>query len=238
LTYLVSILPDVTDCGLLNHYFSVNPSQWPAARRSPITGYPVSTTGSTAGTETCVSWDAFAHTWVSPFNGFDPVVPVADLYNPVTNPTGARGSFTDGKVNVFGIDPRTGFARTVYDIVGVQYGGIDHRSSELLRQQPSRLVRDAELSLELDCRHTIRVRRHEMRRPEPHRERATSTGASPSRPLPTSGDRSRGIRRCAPGSSRMLRVRRHSQARQTPAADAARTGTPHSSSRPESSSKR
>ena len=119
---LVSILPDVTDCGLLNHYFSANPSQWPATRRSPITGYPVSTTGSTAGTETCVSWDAFAHTWVSPFNGFDPVVPVADLYNPVTNPTGARGSFTDGMVNVFGIDPRTGFARTVYDNVGVQYG--------------------------------------------------------------------------------------------------------------------
>jgi hypothetical protein len=119
---LVSILPDVTDCGLLNHYFSANPSQWPATRRPPITGYPVSTTGSTAGTETCVSWDAFAHTWVSPFNGFDPVVPVADLYNPVTNPTGARGSFTDGMVNVFGIDPRTGFARTVYDNVGVQYG--------------------------------------------------------------------------------------------------------------------
>jgi len=29
--------------------------------------------------------------------------------------------------------------------------GIDHRSSELLRQQPSSLVRDAELGLELDC---------------------------------------------------------------------------------------
>src|ERR1700730_5028472 len=71
--HLVSLLPDVTDCGLLNHYFSANPSQWPAPRRSPITGSPVSTPGSTAGTETCVSWDAFAHTWVSPFNGFDPV---------------------------------------------------------------------------------------------------------------------------------------------------------------------
>ena len=119
---LVSILPDVTDCGLLNHYFAANPAEWPAIQRSPITGYPVSTTGSTAGTETCVSWDTFAHTWVSPFNGFSPDVPVADRYNPVTNPTGARGTFTDGMVNVFGIDPRTGFARTVYDNVGVQYG--------------------------------------------------------------------------------------------------------------------
>src|SRR5271168_2457009 len=69
-----------------------------------------------------------------------------------------------------------------------------------------------------------------------HTGAATSTGASPSRPLPTSGDRSRGIRRCAPGSSRALRVRRHRQDRQTPAANAARTRTPHSSSRPQSSS--
>jgi len=115
---LVSILPDVTDCGLLNHYFAGNSAQWPAARRPPITGYPVSA----AGIETCTSWDGFAHTWVSPFNGFDAVVPVADRYNPVTNPTGARGSFTDGMVNVFGIDRRTGFAREVFDNVGVQYG--------------------------------------------------------------------------------------------------------------------
>src|SRR5712672_184938 len=48
---------------------------------------------------------------------------------------------------------------------------IDHRSSELLRQQPSSLVRDAELGLELDCRHAIGVRGHEVRGPEPHRQR-------------------------------------------------------------------
>jgi hypothetical protein len=49
--------------------------------------------------------------------------------------------------------------------------GINHRSSQLLRQQPSRLVCDAELGLELDCRHAIGVRRHEMRGPEPHCQR-------------------------------------------------------------------
>src|SRR6266576_1710307 len=49
--------------------------------------------------------------------------------------------------------------------------GINHRSSELLRQQPSRLVREAELGLELDCRHAIGVRCHEVRGPEPHRQR-------------------------------------------------------------------
>src|SRR5262249_48318440 len=72
---LVTILPDVTDCGLLNNYFNARAAQWPAPRRPPITGYPVGTIG-VIGVETCVSWDTFAHTWVSPFNGFDPVVPV------------------------------------------------------------------------------------------------------------------------------------------------------------------
>lgn len=116
---LVSILPDVTDCGLLNHYFDNDPSRWPASRRSKVDGYPVNADGTNT---TCRSWDGFAHTWVSPFNGFDPVVPVELRYHPITNPSGARGTFTDGMVNVFGIDPATGFARTVYDNVGVQYG--------------------------------------------------------------------------------------------------------------------
>ena len=69
-----------------------------------------------------MTWNGFAHTWVSPFNGFDAVVPLAARYDPTTNPTGARGSFTDGMINVFGTDPQTGFARTVFDNVGVQYG--------------------------------------------------------------------------------------------------------------------
>jgi hypothetical protein len=118
---LVSILPDVTDCGLLNNYFDnvVNAPNWPASRRSKVDGYPVNVAGTNT---TCRTWNGFAHTWVSPFNGFDAVVPVAARYDPITNPTGARGSFTDGMVNVFGIDPQTGFARTVFDNVGVQYG--------------------------------------------------------------------------------------------------------------------
>jgi hypothetical protein len=54
--------------------------------------------------------------------------------------------------------------------------------------------------------------------------------------LSTSGDRSRGIRRCEPGSSTALRVGRHRTDKQTPLANAARTRTPHSSSRLKSSS--
>ncbi len=122
---LVSILPDVTDCGLLNNYFDniANPANWPPARRSKVDGYPAGTTvGGVAGTTCKPSWNAFAHIWVSPFNGFDPIVPRAVRYDPTTNPGGARGTFTDGMINIFGFDPNTGFARTVFDNVGVQYG--------------------------------------------------------------------------------------------------------------------
>lgn len=48
---------------------------------------------------------------------------------------------------------------------------IDHRAPELLRQQPSSFVREAELIFELPRRHSIGMRRHEMRSPEPRRQR-------------------------------------------------------------------
>jgi hypothetical protein len=50
------------------------------------------------------------------------VVPLADRYNPITNPNGARATVYDVDRNVMGIDPRTGFARRPFDNVGVQYG--------------------------------------------------------------------------------------------------------------------
>jgi hypothetical protein len=116
---LVSILPDVVDCGLLNRYFDANATAWPAARRAAVDGYPVNAAGTNT---TCRSWNGFARTWQTPFNGFNPVVPVELRYDPITNPTGARGSFWDGIVNAFGRDPATGFARSAYDNVGIQYG--------------------------------------------------------------------------------------------------------------------
>ena len=118
---LVSILPDVVDCGLLNRYFDTiaNPVVWPASRRAKVDGYPVNAAGTNT---TCRSWNGFARIWQTPFNGFSAVVPVELRYDPETNPTGARGSFWDGIVNAFGIDPETGFARSGYDNVGLQYG--------------------------------------------------------------------------------------------------------------------
>ena len=78
---LVSILPDVVDCGLLNRYFDTvaNPMAWPASRRAKVDGYPVNAAGSNT---TCRSWNDFARTWQTPFNGFSSVVPVELLYLP------------------------------------------------------------------------------------------------------------------------------------------------------------
>jgi hypothetical protein len=117
---IVTIIPDVLDCGLLNNYFDnlANPADWPGARRSKVDGYAVDAMGRT----TCRGWSGFANNWQNPFTGFDPVVPLEARYDPVTNPAGARGTYWDGLVNVFGIDRRTGFAPSAYDNVGVQYG--------------------------------------------------------------------------------------------------------------------
>ena len=49
-------------------------------------------------------------------------LPVAERYDPVTNPTGARATVYDHTVNVYGVDPETGFAARPLDNVGVQYG--------------------------------------------------------------------------------------------------------------------
>jgi hypothetical protein len=50
------------------------------------------------------------------------VLPVAQRYHPVTNPTGARCSVYDHAANLLGRDPATGFARRPLDNAGVQYG--------------------------------------------------------------------------------------------------------------------
>jgi hypothetical protein len=92
-----------------------------------VDGYAVST-GITPGNTVCQNgWSGFTNTWQNPVGnepgrGFDPVVPLEVRYDPVTNPTGVRATFWDGQVNVFGTDPHTGFARSAYDNVGIQYG--------------------------------------------------------------------------------------------------------------------
>ena len=98
---------------------------------------------------------------------------------------------------------------------------IDHRSPQLLRQQPSGLVSDAELVLQLPRRHAVGMRRHEMRGPEPRRQR--QFGAVHRRPRRDRGLSAavRGIRISAAGFSTPPRGACRSRGRRNRPASAA-----------------
>ncbi|MGW6199068.1 DUF6351 family protein [Kribbella sp. NPDC055110] len=49
-------------------------------------------------------------------------LPVAQRYDPATNPRGARCDVFDHTINAYGTDPSSGFSRRPLDNVGVQYG--------------------------------------------------------------------------------------------------------------------
>jgi hypothetical protein len=53
---------------------------------------------------------------------WSPAVPDNLRYDPVKNPKGARPTIFDVSRNVYGVDPKTGFALRTFDNVGVQYG--------------------------------------------------------------------------------------------------------------------
>jgi len=50
------------------------------------------------------------------------VMPAALKYDVGTNPRGARPTVFDASINIYGADPKTGFALRPFDNVGVQYG--------------------------------------------------------------------------------------------------------------------
>ncbi len=66
---------------------------------------------------------------------FKPVVPEELRYHPVSNPDGARPTVYDHAVNVYGVDPETGFARRPLDNVGLQYGLEALNSGEISIEQ-------------------------------------------------------------------------------------------------------
>jgi hypothetical protein len=123
-------LVDIIDCHILRNYFDsiAEPAAWPGERRSKVDGYAVATNGPNAGTTVCqTGWAGRAEALQDadgshPTVGFDAAVPLNLRYDPVNNPTGARGTLWDANVLSIGIDPATGFARSLYDNVGVQYG--------------------------------------------------------------------------------------------------------------------
>jgi len=105
----------VSDCRLLNRYFIANPAT--DAVRKAFEGH-------TRGT--CAAWDGGNGDAVLATSGsINPPCGLLDqskVYNPVTNPAGARCSVYDINVNSMGRDALTGAARRPLDNVGIQYG--------------------------------------------------------------------------------------------------------------------
>lgn len=112
--------PDSTlhtaDCGLLQNFFKTkaNAAQWSDAKHESIEGLSKGT---------CASWESSFVPTMKATNapGCD-LYDKSKIYDPVKNPKGARCTINDMRANVYGRDPKTGFARKPYDNTGIQYG--------------------------------------------------------------------------------------------------------------------
>ncbi len=106
---------NTADCGLLGNFWrSEDGKAFSEAQQTAVAGY-------TPGT--CASWERSFVPVMTATNARGCSLNDASLiYDPVKNPKGARCTVTDMRVNVYGRDPATGFARKPQDNVGVQYG--------------------------------------------------------------------------------------------------------------------
>jgi hypothetical protein len=111
-----------SDCALLVRAFVTSTQSWSFGQKTAVAGW---------GT-----WD-FCTTFISAdwglafkagrssrltYAGCSGAVPPSLIYDPVSNPMGARCTYQDNAVNIFGRDHGTGFAPSPLDNVGVQYG--------------------------------------------------------------------------------------------------------------------
>jgi hypothetical protein len=109
----MSFLNPLFDCELLVSAVNRSPLTWTQAQKTAVSGFQ--------DFGYCVS-NGTRYPNLRPTNCSAVSVPAALVYNPVTNRGGARCTYQDNMVNVFGIDPSTGFARRPFDNVGIQYG--------------------------------------------------------------------------------------------------------------------
>jgi Tannase-like family of unknown function (DUF6351) len=111
--------PDSTmntaDCGLLQNFWkSTDGQKWSQEKKSAVEGY-------SAGT--CGSWErSFVPVMVATNAKGCALNDASLIYDPKKNPGGARCTITDMRVNIYGRDSKTGFARKPQDNVGLQYG--------------------------------------------------------------------------------------------------------------------
>lgn len=111
--------PDSTmhtpDCGLFQNFWrKADPAVWTDAKKTAVEGY-------TKGT--CAAWErTFVPVYTATNARGCALNDASKIYDPVKNPTGARCTVQDMRVNIYGRNPATGFARKPQDNAGLQYG--------------------------------------------------------------------------------------------------------------------
>ena len=111
--------PDSTmhtpDCGLFQSFWrKADAAVWTDAKKTAVEGY-------TKGT--CAAWErTFVPVYTATNARGCALNDASKIYDPVKNPTGARCTVQDMRVNIYGRNPATGFARKPQDNVGLQYG--------------------------------------------------------------------------------------------------------------------
>jgi hypothetical protein len=109
----MSFLNPLFDCELLVHAVGTSSLPWTQAQKTAVSGMQ--------DFGYCVSNGArYPNLRATNCNATS--IPPSLVYNPTTNPSGARCTYQDNMVNIFGVDPATGFARRPFDNVGIQYG--------------------------------------------------------------------------------------------------------------------
>ena len=122
-TDIPSTAMTVVDCGLLDRYYDRSKLKWSEIQRDQISGQ--------LDVGICKDWDSEFLSNLDPVDGCSGAVPKAVRYNALKNPKGVRCTLQDATVNIWGRDPKTGFAYRPYDNVGVQYGLTPFLAGEL-----------------------------------------------------------------------------------------------------------
>ncbi len=103
------------DCGLLQNFWrNADPTVWTDAKKTAVEGF-------TKGT--CAAWERSFVPVLTATNARGCALNDASkIYDPVKNPKGVRCTMQEMRANIYGRDPKTGFARKPQDNVGWQYG--------------------------------------------------------------------------------------------------------------------
>jgi len=103
------------DAGLLQNFWrKADPAVWTQAKKTAVEGF-------TPGT--AAAWErSFVPVLTATNKRGCALSDESKVYDPVTNPKGARCTMQEMRANIYGRDPKTGFARKPQDNVGLQYG--------------------------------------------------------------------------------------------------------------------